>query len=298
MKWQDLVRGEQVIDSSSLSDPVLIRADGTYLYTLPSCVDDIDMNITHVVRGEDHVANTGAQIQIFEALGGTLPQFAHTNLLVSASGEGFSKRLGSLSIGTLAEQGLEALSVAIHAVLIGTSQSVAPVENMDALADIFDFSKVSRAPARFDVEELYALNQRIVQSLDFESVKDRLKNLLGKDDIEAAFWNAISGNIRFLKDAKEWDDVVYGSITPQMDDDDRDFIAQAAQLLPEGDFTQATWGEWTNMLKNETGRKGRALFMPLRKILTGREDGPSLDALLPLIGRKEAEIRLHAPLAR
>ncbi len=288
--WTDLVRGEQSIEASSLSDPILIREDGSYLYTLPSCVDDIEMEITHVVRGEDHVANTAAQIQIFRALNGKAPIFAHTNLLVAADGKGFSKRDGSLGIGTLREEGIEPLSIAIHATLIGSSEAVRPLQDMQELSTYFAFDKISRAPAKFDLEELSNLNTKIIQDLPYAAVKDRLS--LIDSEITEDFWLAIRGNIAKVNETAKWLPLVKDSITPVIDDEDKEFIATALALLPEGEFTRETWKTWTNAVKKETGRKGRGLFMPLRKALTGLPHGPELDVMLPLIGREKTVARL------
>jgi glutamyl-tRNA synthetase len=288
--WNDLIRGDQSIDAASLSDPVLIRADGTYLYTLPSVVDDIDFAVTHVIRGEDHVANTGVQIQIFEALNAKSPVFAHHNLLTGTDGRGLSKRLGALSIGALRDDGLEALAVASHAATIGTSDPVAPHLSMDELSDLFEFSKISRAPARFDEAELLGLNAKLLHITNYESVKGRLSQQ-GIEDGEA-FWNAVHGNIERLDEVAMWWKIVDGNITPDIAAEDLEFCAQARELLPPEQWNAETWKEWTSALKAATGRKGKPLFMPLRKALTGLEHGPELAGLLPLIGRDRSEQRL------
>lgn len=288
--WNDLIRGEQSIDAASLSDPVLVRADGTYLYTLPSVVDDIDFAVTDVIRGEDHVANTGVQIQIFEALGAKPPRFAHHNLLTGTDGQGLSKRLGALSIGALRDEGLEALAVASHAATIGTSDPVAPHRTMEELADLFDFSKISRAPARFDEAELRGLNAKLLHITDYADVKDRLTKL-GAGGGEP-LWNAVRGNIERLEDVATWSEIVNGDITPAISPEDTDFCAQALELLPAEPWGPETWKEWTTALKEATGRKGKPLFMPLRMALTGLDHGPELAGLLPLIGRENSEQRL------
>lgn len=289
--WTDLVRGEQAIETSSLSDPVLIRADGSYLYTLPSCVDDIDASITHVVRGEDHVTNSGAQIEIFEALGGKAPAMAHTPLLVGADGASLSKRLGSLGMGELRSQGIEPLAICSHLAKLGTSDNVEIRESLEQLADEFDFNKIGRAPARFDEADLKSLNAAITHSMPFEVAKDRLLAL----DVVAAnetFWALVRENCQSVEDAARFIPVAYGEITPMIDGEDREFISAAADLLPAGDITADTWGEWTTALKSSTGRKGKGLFMPLRKALTGMERGPSVGDMLVLMGRDRALKRL------
>nr|WP_319386941.1 glutamate--tRNA ligase [uncultured Roseibium sp.] len=288
--WYDLCRGSQSVDLASLSDPVLIRADGTYLYTLPSIVDDIDMGVTHVIRGEDHVANTGVQIAIFEALGAGAPVFGHHNLLTTRDGEGLSKRKGALSIGSLREAGLEAMSVASLAVLTGTSQAVEPLPDMKALIEKFDLSSVSRSSAKFDPEELKGLNARLVHDLPFEAVSDRLTEMeVGGG---ADFWETVRGNCEIVRDALLYWNVVTGPVASHVDEEDREFVVRARELFPEGDVTEQTWGTWTAALKSETGRKGRALFMPLRRALTGMDHGPDMKMLLPLIGRQNSLDRL------
>jgi len=287
--WDDLIRGPQTIEASSLSDPVLVRADGTYLYTLPSVVDDIEFGITHVIRGEDHVANTGVQIQLFEALGAAPPAFAHHNLLVGADGQALSKRLGSLSIRSFREEGLEPLAVLSHSATIGTSHAVAPYKSLNALASLFDFDKLSRAPARFDTDELKSLNARLLHELDYSEVAGRLDAAaIGGGE---AFWNAVRGNLRIFDDVKRWWSIVNGQITPEIESED--VLAAALELLPAEPWTAATWGEWTDAVKKSSGVKGKALFHPLRLALTGRGDGPELKHLLPVIGRGKAAARLR-----
>jgi len=290
ISWNDLCRGDQSVDLASLSDPVLIRADGTYLYTLPSIVDDIDMGVSHVIRGEDHVANTGVQIAIFQALGAPAPVFGHHNLLTTRDGEGLSKRKGALSIGSLREAGLEPMSVASLAVLTGTSQAVEPLADMDALIEKFDLSNVSRSSAKFDPEELKSLNARLVHELPFEAVRERLSTLGVEGN--ADFWETVRGNCETVNDALNYWQIVTGPVASRIEDEDREFVAGAKDLLPDGDVNEDTWGAWTSALKSETGRKGRALFMPLRRVLTGMDHGPDMKAMLPLIGRQNILDRL------
>ncbi len=292
VEWTDLVRGDQSIDTSSLSDPILIREDGSYLYTLPSVVDDIEAKITHVVRGEDHVTNSGAQIEIFKALGGTAPDMAHTPLLIGADGQGLSKRLGSLSMGELRAQGYEPMAVSSLLAKIGTSDNVEARETLDQLVAEFDFGKIGRAPARFDEAELLSLNAAILHSLPFEAVKDRLADVDPRAADEA-FWTVVRENCSLLPDVAQWVETVFGEITPLVDEEDKDFVATAATLLPDGELTGESWSQWANAVKAETGRKGRGLFMTLRKALTGQEHGPDMGALLPLIGRDRALKRLQ-----
>ncbi|MCC2098289.1 MAG: glutamate--tRNA ligase [Hyphomicrobiales bacterium] len=292
--WDDMVRGPSHVDCASLSDPVLIREDGTYLYTLPSVTDDIDLGVTHVIRGEDHVTNTAVQIQLFEKLGGAgkAPVFGHHNLLAAASGEGLSKRSGALSIGGLRDHGQEALAVAAIAVLTGSSDAVRPVTSMEELRDLVDISHVSRSAARFDEDELSALTARTLHGLPFASVAPRLAETGIPDGGSEDFWLAVRGNLGKLSDAREWWDIIHASEPDGADPSDAGFLRQAAALLPDEPWDGGTWKIWTDAIKAETGAKGRALFHPLRLALTGREKGPELAALLPLIGRARALARL------
>ncbi|MGV1014439.1 MAG: glutamate--tRNA ligase [Methyloceanibacter sp.] len=291
--WDDLVRGRQHVDAASLSDPVLVRADGTYLYTLPSVVDDIDLAITHVIRGEDHVANTAPQIQLFEALGASPTAFGHHNLLVGADGSALSKRDRALSIAVLREEGLEPLSVASYAATIGTSDPVSPLASLDALVSGFDFAKLSRAPARFDGHELRLLNAKLLHLLPFESVASRL-GAMGVTGGEE-FWAAVRGNLVVLSEAKTWWQVVNGPLAPVIEDDT--LCHKAAKLLPPEPWDGDTWSVWSSAVKEATGAKGKALFQPLRLALTAREHGPELKFLLPLIGRARAMARLEGKAA-
>ncbi|PCI05388.1 MAG: glutamate--tRNA ligase [Hyphomicrobiales bacterium] len=287
--WDDVVRGRQTVDLASMSDPVLIRGDGTYLYTLPSVVDDIEFGITHIIRGDDHVTNTGAQIAVFEALDAKAPAFGHHNLLTSADGSGLSKRLGSLSIANLAEDGFEPMAVVSLAVLIGTSQAVEPMKNMAAMAARFDPQTITKSAAKFDMAELLGLNKRLVHDYSYDAVSERLSalNIGGGEE----FWNAVRPNIEKVSDAADWWAIV-NDANPVIDDEDRDFISEAKALLPDGPWDGETWKKWTALVKEKTGRKGKGLFMPLRKALTGQEHGPELATILQLIGPEKTLARL------
>lgn len=290
--WHDLFRGRQSIDLASMSDPVLIRADGSYLYTLPSVDDDIAMAVTHVIRGDDHVTNTGAQIALFRALGAEPPAFGHHNLLQGKSGEGLSKRDRALSIAALREDGLEAAAIATYAALIGTAEPVRPVHDLAGLAEIFRPEIVNKAATRFSPDELRHLNARLLAELPYESVADRLRDAgIGGGE---AFWLAVRGNLERLEDAKKWWRVVTGPIEPVATQDDLEFLASAASLLPPEPWDQGTWRRWTDGLKAATSRKGRQLFMPLRLALTGLDSGPELGQLLLLLGRPNTLARLSA----
>jgi glutamyl-tRNA synthetase len=288
--WTDLVRGESHVDCASLSDPVLVRADGSYLYTLPSVVDDAEVGVTYVIRGEDHVTNTGVQVQLFEALGAPVPVFGHHNLLTTAEGEGLSKRLGHLSLRSLREAGYEPASVRSLAVLTGSAEAVRPVASLDELATLIDLAHLSRAPARFDPTELDGLNARLVHDMPVAEVRERLTAMGVPDDRAEQFWLAVRANLTRVTDAAEWWQVVTGPVAPAIHDPA--FIAEAARLLPDDPFGPTTWKAWTDAVKAATGAKGKTLFMPLRQALTGLDHGPDLSALLPLIGRKRALERL------
>ena len=287
VKWTDLVRGECEVDTASMSDPVLIREDGLFLYTLPSVVDDIDMGITHVIRGEDHVTNTGAQIEVFEALGAKAPAFGHMPLLVGAEGETLSKRLGSLSIEQLRDDGFEAIAVNSHLGKIGTSDALEVAPSLQALAGGFDFGKMGRTPARYDTADLQRLNAQTLHGMAYAEAQPRLEALGA--DLGEAFWNAVKANLTLFDGVSTWATVVSGPVEPLRDDPD--FLAQAADLLPES-IDGDTWKAWTDAVKAATGAKGKALFLPLRRALTGLDHGPEMGALLPLMGRQTLLARL------
>ncbi|MFV2092438.1 MAG: glutamate--tRNA ligase [Hyphomicrobiales bacterium] len=288
--WADLVRGEQSVDCASLSDPVLVREDASYLYTLPSVVDDIETGITDVVRGEDHVANTAPQIQLFEALSAPPPRFGHHSLLVAGDGGRLSKRAGALSIGALRQSGIEAMTVASMAATIGTSDPITAFQDMDALWQTFDFAKLSRAPARFDADDLKILNAKLLHNRDYARVSQRLAGMgIGGGE---ALWNAVRANLTILEDARLWWKIVSSPIAPVVGDE-ADFCAKAADLLGPEPWDHDTWPVWTKQLSAASGRKGRTLFMPLRLALTGQARGPQMADLLPLIGAPRALARLR-----
>lgn len=294
VEWDDMVRGHVSIETSSLSDPILIREDGSYLYTLPSVVDDIEAEITHIIRGEDHTTNSGAQIEIFEALGGVAPKFGHQALLVGADGGKLSKRTGSLGIAELRdEEGIEPMAIMSLLSRIGTSDPVDAFADVDGLLEGFDLGKLSRSPARFDPEELKRVNAKLLHTMPYAEAQPRLA-MLGADGGEA-FWNAVRPNLERLDDAKSWMRLVEGPVTPVIED--AGYAAAAAEHLPAGTLTEASWGEWTNALKAATGRKGKDLFMPLRLMLTGEPRGPEMAVLLPLLGRDTVLRRLQGETA-
>jgi len=291
VEWHDLIRGDVTVDTANVSDPVLIREDGMYLYTLPSCIDDIEKGITHIVRGEDHVTNAAVQVEIMRELidimkVGVLPVFAHHSLLVGNDGQSLSKRLGSLSIEAMRDDGLEPSAVTSLLAKLGTSEPVLPQRDLKALADSFDFDKVGRAPARFDDGELIALNAKILHETPFDDVANRLK-VLG---VSSALWDVVKGNLERVEDAKEWLDVISGNIDPLIED--TEFTNQAAALVPDNPLTDESWSAFTSAVKATTGAKGKALFMPLRMALTGRSRGPEMGPLFALIGADKARARL------
>ncbi|WP_169545444.1 glutamate--tRNA ligase [Sneathiella aquimaris] len=284
--WQDDVRGEVSVDCASMSDPVLIRSDGRPLYHLPSVVDDIDFGITHVIRGEDHVSNTALHIQIFKALGADVPAFAHLPLLMGPDGGPLSKREGSQSLRELRGTGLEPMSINSLLARLGTSDNVDAQGDLAAVVEGFDINRFSRAAAKFDPAELKNINARILHEMSWEQASKRL-NLEGATE---AFWLAVRGNLETIKDAEGWWNVVCGPITPVVEDPE--FLAKAAELLPEGPLDAGSWKIWTTAVKDALGVKGKALFMPLRQALTGRSHGPEMNNMLVLIGREKALARL------
>jgi glutamyl-tRNA synthetase len=290
VEWDDLVRGHQHFHGRDLSDPVLIREDGRILYTLSSIVDDIELGITHVIRGEDHVANTAVQIQLWQALNGPVPTFAHLPLLSDATGAALSKRLGSISISSLRDdEGIEPMAINSLLAKLGTSDAIEARLSLAELVAEFDMAKVARGAPKFDPDELKRLNARVLHATSFEAVASRLaaKGFAGVDEV---FWNAVRPNLSRLDDIAEWWHVAREPIEPVIED--ASFTAAAADLLPAEPWDDTTWGAWTQAVKSATGRKGKALFMPLRQALTGRDHGPELKNLLPLIGRERAGARL------
>jgi glutamyl-tRNA synthetase len=292
--WQDLVRGAQHIDASSQSDPILIREGGTFLYTLPSVVDDIELKVTHVIRGNDHVTNTATQIQIYEALGSAAPGFGHLPLLVDVNGEGLSKRLGSLSIGQLREEGLEPMAVNAYLAHIGSGAAVEPVRSLGDLVAGHDLAKFGKTSPRFDPTELRHLNARLLHTLSFTEVAAHLQSL-HFDQVDNALWDAARGNLEKIADIDLWQKICRSEIAPTAQE--AGFMAQAAEVLPAEPWDPETWKTWTEAVKKSTGKKGKELFMPLRLALTGLDHGPELKVLLPLIGRDRAMRRLKGERA-
>ena len=295
--WEDLSRGHAEVDTASMSDPVLIREDGLFLYTLPSVVDDIDMEITHVIRGEDHTTNTGAQIEIFEALiaaglGTTVPNFAHMPLLVGADGAALSKRLGSLSVAEMRDQGYEPIAITSHLGRIGTSDALEVADSIAALGQGFSFDKMGRSPARYDTEDLDRLNAQALHVMTYDTASGRLVAL--DCDLGEAFWNGVRGNLHKFSDIVEMAAIVRGPVTPVIED--AGFAAAALAALPEA-IDETLWPVWTAAVKEATGAKGKALFMPLRLMITGQAHGPDMATLAPMIGRERIVKRLGGETA-
>ena len=289
--WDDLIRGPQQLDPALLSDPVIRREDGSWLYMLPSAVDDVDMGVTHVVRGEDHVTNTGLQLQMFSALGAPAPAFAHEALLTGAEGK-LAKRLGSTGVEVLREAGIEPEALRAKLARIGTSLPVEPLAEPAPLIAGFDFATFGRAPARFDLAELEGLNARIVHQLPFAHVSDRLPAGMAEAD-----WQAIRLNLKTVAEAADWWEILHGHVEQTAAAEDRAFLGEAAAAAESLDWSDSPWPQLVARLKETSGRAGKPLFHPLRRALTGRDSGPEMAALLPLIGRDETVSRLRAAAA-
>jgi glutamyl-tRNA synthetase len=283
IEWTDGILGNRSIDGSNVSDPVLIRGDGQFLYTLASVCDDIDYGITHVVRGADHVTNTATQIQIIQALGGAVPEFAHHSLLTGPQGEALSKRLGTLALRDLRAQGIEPMAILSHMARLGSSEPIELCSSIDELIEGFDISKFGAAPTKFDVEDLKPLTARHVASLPVEDVEDALTAMSIPADQQAEFWAVTRENISTRQEIAIWWALCSEGTDPLIDDEDAEFITTAKSLLPETPWTNETWKAWTTAVKEATGRKGKGLFMPLRKAMTGMEHGPDMSKLMPLL---------------
>ncbi len=283
IEWTDGILGDRSIDAASVSDPVLIRADGQFLYTLASVCDDIDYGITDVVRGSDHVTNTATQIQIIEALGGAVPNFAHHSLLTGPQGEALSKRLGTLALRDLRDAGVQPMALLSLMARLGSSDPMELRANLEEIADGFDITKFGAAPTKFDVEDLYPLTAKVLQEKPLADVADAVAAVGVPADMAERFWNVTRDNITTLNDLGKWWDLYTNGAEPEIDDEDKEFIAEAMKLLPEGPFDDDTWSTWTAAVKDATGRKGRGLFMPLRKALTGQKNGPDMASLMPLL---------------
>ena len=293
IEWTDLIRGPQRFDPKLLSDPVVRREDGSWLYLLPSVIDDVDLRITHIVRGEDHVSNSAVQIQMFEALQASPPQFAHEALLVAAEGK-LSKRLGASGVEAVRDAGLEPMALLSVLARIGTSQPVEPAHSLDELASDFDFAHFGRAPAHFDLHEVELVNARLIHALPYDAVRDRLPAEANRED-----WELLRANLGRVTDVADWLDVIHGDVgPPELGHDERAVVREAAGLAPSLDWAGEPWKQLTDGVKLATGQKGRALFHPLRLAITGRDSGPEMAGLIARIGKARVVERLEAAARR
>jgi glutamyl-tRNA synthetase len=293
IEWTDIIRGPQKFDPKLLSDPVVRREDGSWLYLLPSVIDDVDLGVTHIVRGEDHVSNSAAQIQMFEALGNRPPQFAHEALLVAAEGK-LSKRLGAIGVDAVRESGLESMALLSVLARIGTSQPVESARSLVELATGFDLAHFGRAPAHFDLHDVELVNARLLHALDFEAIRERLPALA-----TAADWELIRPNLERVSDLAGWLAVLHGEIPPpELDRDERSVVREAASIASGIDWSDEPWKRLTSEVKSATGQKGRALYHPLRLAITGRDSGPEMAGLIKAIGKERVVGRLEAAAKR
>ena len=291
INWHDMIKGEVKYDGKALSDPIVIRADGSMTYMLCSVIDDIDYDITHIIRGEDHVSNTAIQIQMFEALNTTPPTFGHLSLIINKD-EKISKRVGGFEIATLRKEvGIEAMAIASFFSLLGSSAQILPYKSMEKLANQFEISSFSKSPTIYQPEDLERLNHKLLISLDFDTVKERLKEI-DAEYIDENFWLSVSPNLQKLRDVKDWWEICHQTPNVENLNLDKEYLKQAAELLPKGEITKDSWSIWTKEITNITGRKGKELFLPLRLALTARESGPEITGVLPLIDREEIIKRL------
>ena len=283
IEWTDGILGDLSIDAASVSDPVLIRGDGQILYTLASVVDDTEMGVTHVVRGSDHVTNTATQIQIIKSLGGTVPNFAHHSLLTGPKGEALSKRLGVLSLRDLRAQGVEPMALLSHMARLGSSDPIELRGSLEELIEGFDISRFGSAPTKFDEADLIPLTARYLGGLPYEAVAADIAAAGVPDDLAARFWSVVHDNVATRAEIATWWAFFRDGATPLVAEEDREFVAQAFEMLPPFPYDDSTWSAWTTAVKEATGRKGRGLFMPLRQAVTGRERGPEMADVMPLL---------------
>ena len=283
LKWNDLLKGELDIDLTSLSDPVLFREDGVPLYTFSSAVDDIDYNITNVIRGDDHTSNTAVQIEIINAIDKNRVTFAHHALLKASSGDKLSKRDNVISIDSFRKSNLEPLAILSLLATIGTSQSIELKDSLNQIISEFKLETISTSPGRIEIDVLNALNKKQVQKLNFDEVSERLKNI--DEKIDEKFWNTIRSNLETVEGVKQWSDIVFDS--KLIEAEDKEYIKSAMELIPDDPWDENTWELWTSAIKEKTGRKGKELFLPLREAFTGMSHGPEMKLLIQLIGREK-----------
>jgi len=287
IEWDDLIKGHIKFEAHNLSDPILIRETGAPTYMLPSAIDDMDFKITHIVRGEDHVTNTAIQIQIFQAMGNYIPKFAHHSLMKGKEGK-ISKREGGFDIKTLKEEGIEAMAINSFLARLGTSEPTVPEAHLSDLIKAFDISKFSKTAAIYEFADLERLNPKVLHMMPYSEVKKRPE----MHGVSEDFWLAVQPNLNHLHEISEWLEICNSTLTPIIED--AEFLKQAANLLPHEPWDSGTWGAWIEKIKQVSPRKGKELFMPLRKALTARETGPELKFVLPLIGREKALARLNS----
>ncbi len=292
--WDDLVRGPVHFDGEKLSDPILIREDGSPVYTIASVVDDIDLDVTHIIRGEDHVANTAIQLQLIKAVGGDPKKFtfAHLALIAGSEGEGLSKRFGSLSLRELRKDGILPMALISYLAKIGTSDAIQPFYTLDSVVTSFDIHKFARATSKFSMDQLLLINKKIIHGLSYEAAIEHID----LPEMDAEFWQTVRANLDSLNDVHNWWNICRGDVKPVALKEDKDFIKQAIELLPNGHWTENPWDTWSDKLKKETGRKGKTLFKPLRQALTGQEHGPELKILIGLMGLKIVKERLYTAI--
>ena len=293
IEWNDLIRGHIKFEGKNLSDPILIRADGTYTYMLPSSVDDAELGITHVIRGEDHITNTAIQIQILQALGANIPAFAHNSFVKTKEGK-LSKREGSFSLRDMRKEGIEPMAINSFLAKVGTSDQIEIRASLEDLAKEFDFSKFSKSATFYAEEDILRLNTQLIHTMSFADAKSRLAEV-GLEKVDEEFWESVRPNLTKFSEIKDWWRICKEDLAPVIDD--AEFTSLASQHLPDGNWNTETWGKWVEELKQKTGRKGKDLFMPLRKAITGMDHGPELKNLLPLIGRAKVIARLNGKAA-
>ncbi len=294
IEWQDLIRGKISFEAKNLSDPIVIREDGSMTYILCSAIDDVDFAITHVLRGEDHITNTAIGIQITESLGFTPPSLGHISLLKNKV-EKISKRLGGFDIRSLRKDSIHPMAIKSLLAKMGTSDSIEAVVNMEDLIGGFDIAKYGHSAVNYDFEELLQLNHKLISNMSFLEIKSSLED--NNIDIDENFWLSIRGNLNKLSEIEDWINICNEDIVPEISAENREFLELACELLPSGDWDSSTWNNWINILKEKTKRSGKLLFMPIRLALTGKEDGPELRQMMPLIGREKLSKRLKGEYA-
>ncbi len=288
--WDDKIKGKITYEGRHFSDPVLVRDNGVPTYTFCSVVDDVDLSITDIIRGEDHITNTAIQIQIFEALGAKVPDFSHLALVKASEGK-ISKREGGFDVKSLRAEGYETMSIINLLAQIGTSEPIKIYKNCDELVSDFSFAKFSKSSTNYDISELNHINQKLLQKLDLSDVAPQLKNL-GLTEVDAGFFDCIKQNIGFLSEIKMWWEICKGQFRYQNKAEDQEFLRKAASFLPQDTQDSSCWQNWLEGIKSNTTRKGKDLFMPIRLSLTGVEHGPELKFLVNLISREEILKRL------